>query len=329
MSIYRRKDSDVWYLNIDVEGHPRIRRSSGTTDKREAQRIHDEIKAGLWATPKSTGRTWGDAVMLWVGAATRSESELLSLRKFARHFKDCALTEVDRDSLQKALAFCKTAGTYNRYRSMIQAVLNRAKDEGWVRDVPQLPTRTNKKVKPRKWLTHEQWEKLYAELPAHMKPMAEFSIETGLRQANVLGLTWDRTDLARKLVWIEGEETKAGKPISVPLSDRALEILEAQKGAHATHVFVFRGRPIKKVKSAFQLACLRAGVGHITKENKYQGFTWHGFRHTWATWHVQNGTPLEVLQKLGAWSDLRMVMTYAHHAPGFVARYANNTRKKT
>jgi integrase len=60
----------------------------------------------------------------------------------------------------------------------------------------------------------------------------------------------------------------------------------------------------------------------------YQGFTWHGFRHTWATWHVQNGTPLDVLQKLGGWSDLRMVMNYAHHAPGFAAGFVGNNRKK-
>lgn len=60
----------------------------------------------------------------------------------------------------------------------------------------------------------------------------------------------------------------------------------------------------------------------------YTGFTWHGLRHTWATWHVQNGTPLDVLQKLGGWSDLRMVMNYAHHSPGYLAGFANNTRKQ-
>ena len=69
------------------------------------------------------------------------------------------------------------------------------------------------------------------------------------------------------------------------------------------------------------------GGGSPDRQIGYVGFTWHGFRHTWATWHVQNGTPLEVLQKLGGWSDLRMVMTYAHHSPGFLAGYANNARK--
>jgi integrase len=81
-------------------------------------------------------------------------------------------------------------------------------------------------------------------------------------------------------------------------------------------------------KTGFQAACIRAGLGHYDERNKYQGFTWHGLRHTWATWHVQNETPLDVLQKLGGWSDLRMVMNYAHHSPGHLARFANNNLKK-
>jgi hypothetical protein len=35
-----------------------------------------------------------------------------------------------------------------------------------------------------------------------------------------------------------------------------------------------------------------------------------------------------VLQKLGGWSDLRMVMNYAHHSPGFLASFVNNTMEK-
>jgi site-specific recombinase XerD len=54
--------------------------------------------------------------------------------------------------------------------------------------------------------------------------------------------------------------------------------------------------------------------------------TWHDLRHTWATWHVMGGTPLEVLQKLGGWKDLRMVQRYAHLAESFVDRYAENAQ---
>ena len=319
MSLYKQTPDGPWWVTIQHQG-ARVRRSTEKYDRAEAQRVHDEIKAELWkVTPKIKGRTWGDAVLRWCEKQQRSESELLSLSKFARVYPDRAITDVTRDSVHEALGFCKTAGTYTRYRTMIQAILNVAKDEGWLREVPKLATRTDKKAKPRLWITHEQWEKLYGCLPRHLQGPALFAVSTGLRQANVFGLTWDRVDLDRRLVWVEGFDTKSGNAVSVPLSDEAIAALKAVAGEHSEYVFTYRRRPIKKVKRGFKEACLRAG---------FKEFTWHGLRHTWATWHVQAGTPLGVLQHLGGWSDLRMVMNYAHHSPDYVAQYANNTKAK-
>ena len=35
-------------------------------------------------------------------------------------------------------------------------------------------------------------------------------------------------------------------------------------------------------------------------------------QHTFASWHVQQGTPLSVLQELGGWQSGAMVSRYAH-----------------
>lgn len=323
MSLYKQGNSDIWWASISVPGHDRIRRSTGESDRRAAQKFHDEIKAQLWKVdPALKGRTWGAAVLRWVEAEERSDSELLSLSKFSRGYKDRLLSKVTAESIDEALAFCQATGTYTRYRTMIAAILNMS-------DVKlKLVARRNKKSKPREWITHEQWDKLHAELPKHMKPMAEFAVSTGLRQANVLGLTWDRVDLARACVWVEAEGMKAGKAISVPLSKEALDVLNTQAGVHEEFVFTFRGKPIKEVKTAWQAANVRAGTGRMV-DGLYQGFTWHGMRHTWATWHVQAGTPLDVLQKLGGWEDQRMVQNYAHHSPGYLAGFADNARSKS
>lgn len=32
--------------------------------------------------------------------------------------------------------------------------------------------------------------------------------------------------------------------------------------------------------------------------------------HTWASWHVQAGTPLRVLQELGGWECVEMMQKY-------------------
>lgn len=370
MPLYKQKNSDIWWISLNHPDHPRLRRSSGTTDRKEAQRIHDELKAELWkVAPISHGKTWGSAVEAWLAVEDRSESELLSLRKFGQHFRDRPLSQVDGASIERALSFCKTAGTYTRYRTMIVAILNVARKRGWLRELPDIPVRKDKKKKTREWITHEQWERLYAELPEHLKGPARFAVATGLRQANVFGLRWSDVDLDRRTVVVYPEEAKGGKGIPVPLNDEAVETLQAQVGVHPESVFAYRGRKMVKPRAGFTDACVRAGLGSYSaggrsgedagragRRNRgevdpapgvrrnahsnvaaqggeepsgYTGFTWHGLRHTWATWHVQNGTPLDVLQKLGGWSDLRMVMNYAHHAPGYLAQFANNTRRKS
>jgi len=42
-----------------------------------------------------------------------------------------------------------------------------------------------------------------------------------------------------------------------------------------------------------------------------ENFRWD-LRHTWASWHVQNGTSLQELQQLGGWTSFEMVLRYAH-----------------
>lgn len=319
MSLYKQPGSDVWYANISVPGQPRLRRSTGCTDRTEAQKVHDQMKADLWRVdPVLRGRTWGSAVNKWLAVQERTESELLSLRKFSAKFPDRALTDVTPEAVDKALSFCKTAGTYMRYRAMIAAILNLSDHK------IKLMSR-REKPKAREWLTKEQWAKLYAELPAHLKAPALFAVLTGLRRENVFGLTWDRVDLERQMVWVEAEDTKSRKAIGIPLSIDAANVLKSQTDRSQKFVFTYRKKAVRNPRKAFTESCVRAGIGSMV-EGTYHGPTWHCLRHTWATWHIQSGTPLDVLKTLGGWSDLRMVMHYAHHAPNYLASYAGNIK---
>ena len=53
-----------------------------------------------------------------------------------------------------------------------------------------------------------------------------------------------------------------------------------------------------------------------------ENFRWHDLRHTWASWLVQNGTPLYELQEMGGWKSASMVRRYAHLAPANLAKHA-------
>ena len=67
-----------------------------------------------------------------------------------------------------------------------------------------------------------------------------------------------------------------------------------------------------------------AAVGVISRRVGIGNFRWHDLRHTWASWHAQNGTPLHVLQELGGWESPLMIRRYAHFATEHLAAYVNN-----
>ena len=331
MSLYKKPDGEVWWVNITHAGE-RLRFSTNEYDKAAAQRVHDERKAALHKQPALKGKKWSDAVARWLEVKHRSDNEIQSLAKFGSYFPDRLLSNITPDSIDRALSsFCTTAATYTRHRARVSRILT-------LSDVNiKLRQREVETAKEPRWLTHEEWDTLAAELPLHMRMMATFAITTGLRQANVLKLRWEKVDLARKLVGVEAADAKGRRSLAIPLSQKALDVLISVQGQHPEFVFTYNGQPVSEIKTAFIKACCRAGLGVVSKTSSelggvhknYSGFTWHGFRHTWATWHVQNGTPLDVLQKLGGWRDYKMVLVYVRHAPGYLAGFADNTEKKT
>lgn len=106
-------------------------------------------------------------------------------------------------------------------------------------------------------------------------------------------------DLTRRMAWIHPDQAIAKKPIAVPLNNEAVLGLRREVGKHATSVFTWQGRPIDTANTrAWRRALKQVGI---------ESFRWHDLRHTWASWHVQNGTQLDVLQELGGWACFAIV----------------------
>ena len=78
-----------------------------------------------------------------------------------------------------------------------------------------------------RWLTPEEAAKLLEKCRAQNNPnladLAELALYTGMRQGELLGLTWDRVDRARGVVLLE--RTKSGRRREVPLNGPADAIL--------------------------------------------------------------------------------------------------------
>lgn len=332
MSLYKQPGSDYWFVDLSVKGQ-RVRRSTGTTVKSQAQELHDRLKADLWRQDQfqeSHAKTWDDAVARYLSEKSEKrtiEHDRAMLRWSAQYLKGKPLNSITTDTIEHLITERRAGhvkrtedgvsnATVNRHMSAIQRVLNCAVGWNWMKSAPTI--RHLKESEGRlRWLTKDEQTRLLAVLPPHLNAMARFTLATGLRENNVLELEWNQVDLERKVAWVHVDQMKTKKALAVPLNPAAIAVIQEQVGQHPNLVFTYDGKQMGKASSA--------GWYRALKRANISGFTWHGLRHTWASWHVMNGTPLEVLQKLGGWSSLTIVLRYAHLSPGHVASWADNS----
>lgn len=264
--------------------------------------------------------TWDDAgyqLLIETEHKRTHRQDIKQLAWLQQFFRGMLLTEITRERIAvvgETKRKQSSGPTANRCLALIRAILRKACYEWeWIEKAPKV--RLYKESKRRvRWITPEQAKLLLAELPAHQRDMAIFALATGLRQGNVVKLTWGQVDLQRNTAWIPGDKAKGKEDIHVSLNQAAFDVLQRQVGKHAELVFTYAGKPINQVNTkAWRSALKRAGIDN---------FRWHDLRHTWASWLAQSGTPLYDLQEMGAWKSSEMVRRYAHLAPAQLAKHA-------
>ena len=307
MALYKR--NNTWWISINHLGQ-RVQKSTGTSIKKEAQQFHDKLKADLWKINylnEKPKRTWQEAVVRWLAESQHKRSlddDKANLRWLDAFLKGFTLNEITRDILDKITLAKQQKGvkpaTVNRMLEVVRSILRKAKREwDWLDKAPiiRMLKEENKRIR---WLTQEEAGHLLKELPSHLAKMVAFTLATGLRKSNVTQLQWNDIDLTRRHAWVHPDQAKAKKAIAIPLNADAIDILRKQLGKHQQFVFVYGNRPVNDCNTkTWKNALKRAGITN---------FRWHDLRHTWASWHVQNGSSLQELQQLGGWASYEMVL---------------------
>jgi integrase len=320
MSIYLR--GSVYWIEIRKPNGERIRETAGTGDRGTAQAFHDlrvkQIEDGLIKPP-----TWADAIRRWM--EERSDKRSLDrdesmARWLAPHWDQRLFNSITDDDVKRVVELKRketSASNANHYLKFVKSLFNRSVDWGWVDSSPVKAKPFSAPKTRVRFLAEDELVRLMRELPHHLRVMAEFSVLTGLRMSNVTGLRWDRIDMQRRVLWIPSTDYKSGRDHGIPLGDRAAQILEGEKGQNEEWVFTYKGYPVQNTNTAaWQKALQRAGI---------RDFRWHDLRHTFASYHAMNGTPLLTLKALGGWQTLEMVNRYAHLSAEGARQYANNS----
>lgn len=155
-------------------------------------------------------------------------------------------------------------------------------------------------------LSAEEWDALMREAQASRNPWLHvavlLSVETAMRQGELLQLDWKMIDKKRRVaLLLDTSRIKNGEARAVPFSSGAMAALESLPRA-------IKGRVIPLEKNtlyrAFKNACERAGI---------QDFTWHDLRHEALSRLAERGdlSMLELAQVSGH-KTLQMLKRYTH-----------------
>jgi integrase len=267
----------------------------------EATRLRETLAAG--GDPKAErdkdGRipTFGEWADTYVAAmkpswrnAKHAAQWTMTLTKYARPMRCKPVNEIGtQDVLDVLQALWKrTPETAERLRGRIENVLDAAKAKGhrsgenparWRGHLDQLlPKRQRLSRGHHTALPYDATPDFMADLrgrPAVAARALEFAILTAGRSGEVLGAKWDEIDADKKVWTIPAERMKAGREHRVPLSSRAMEIMEAMAKL-GSEGYLFPGPKPKKPLSSMAMAML---LRRMKSE-----VTVHGFRSTFRDW---------------------------------------------
>ena len=323
MGLYRQKGSKIWWMSVS-QGGKRIRRSTGTSDKKLAEKIYAKVKTqlveGKWFNfGESRIRTLKELVDRYLKerSALKSPSSFRRDKVVFKHvlgfFGDCLLADVTAKAANdyKGMRLRQVDGqTVKKEVATLRNVLNVAvKEWEWLQDNPvsrvSLPKDPPGRVR---FLTREEIDRLIDCAGNWFRPVIIVAAHTGLRVGNIISLTWEKVDLFKRLIVFSASEMKNNEPLCIPINNTLFETFkDLQKVRHLNSnlVFVRNGKPLyqRLIGKALKNACRQAGI---------TDFRFHDLRHTFASMLVEGGVDLYTVQRLLGHKDGKMTQRYAH-----------------
>jgi integrase len=129
-------------------------------------------------------------------------------------------------------------------------------------------------------LSTEEYLRLVEASQDHFEAILITAYNTGMRRGELLNLKWSDIDREKGFIRLSAEETKEGKPKSIPMNHFVREVLEGlPRHIHHDSVFTYKGEPIgHDFRRSLRTACRKAGISISSEDSS--GFTFHDVRRT-------------------------------------------------
>lgn len=347
-SIYKRKDKEGktvgWRAVVRIKGYPIVCKQWDRKQEAEdwAQDTERRIKMGQFNFDRAnTHRTFADLVQRYIsdGALEHLRAKKDAIRHmnyWKERLSGYALVHLTPELLSKERHLLietptlkgkkRTSATVNRYIAALSSCLTFAcRRLRWIDENPCFNLIKLKESKGRdRILSEDEASRLINSCRESRNPylycIVLMAITTGMRQGEILQLTWDQIDFKNQLAHLK--ETKNGRPRSVPLVDEVVEELKRlHEAKNPNKQLVFAS------KTAFGEIDIKKPWQEALKRSELKNLRFHDIRHSFATLAARQGASnLELATAMGH-RTLQMLQRYTHLEADLVRKYSEGITK--
>jgi integrase len=292
------KRGNRWWCAFYERGKEH-RESAGATEQEARDHLKmrlAEVLLGHYTPPDQARVKVGellDAYLTHRKLAGRKDSAWMTsvIGRVKGMLGDWKVTEVTLPALERWAATKigegYARGTVKAWLNYLSAAFTRGRKLGLTTRTPDFPVIALDNVR-KGFFEPVQFEAVCRCLPAPIVDVARFAYLTGWRKGEILGLSWAEVDRAAKLITLPGERTKTGKGRVLPLVGELEALIDQRWKARVVGtrlvpwVFHRQGDPIKSFHTAWQTACVEAGM---------PGKLFHDLRRTAVRDMVRAGVP--------------------------------------
>lgn len=350
-----KKDGTASYrVEVRLKGFPPQRATfTRLTDaKKWAQHTESAIREGRYfKTAEARKHTFGDLVDRYIRevlpkkSASARKIQAAQMEWWKEQIGHHTLADVSpakisecRDKLSLGTTkrgMIRAPATVNRYLAALSHAFNVAVDEWeWLESSPIRKVKKEKEPRGRvRFLSDDDvsltGEKIEGERTRLLKacqqssntylyPVVVLALSTGMRQGEIMNLTWDDVDLRQGRITLH--ETKNDERRVVPLVGKALELFQEHakvRRIDTQHLFPSKTKKDRPID-------LRAPWLEALKVAEIEDFRFHDIRHSAASYLAMNGATLAEIAEVLGHKTLQMVKRYSHlseaHTAGVVSR---------
>lgn len=322
--------ADFWFVHPDGR-RERVRKKSPVQTRRGAEKYAAELRRRMLdgsynPMAQRTFKDYAERFKTWLELQELEPSTRKSYLQILRihlipYFGRRSLISIDREAIDQFRAKSKgSRKSVNNYLGVLSRVLTLAVDDGILAARPRIKMWKQRKLqKEYRWLSKDVAQELLDVCGDRLGAMVTVALNTGLRLGELQALRWRDVDIDRERITVRRsycavsksmKTPKNDKPRTVPLNEEAIAALrDHPKRIRCALVFsTSSGKVVDKPDLSRELrrACDLADMEPIG---------WHVLRHTFASWLVQQGVSLYVVQNLLGHSSVTMTMRYAHLCP--------------